>query len=69
MERVLKRVKIKTPESRPEMIMPSSKQGVKSKFLRCETVCQPSLSLQIAILVGKFRSSSADLDRAWMICD
>ena len=55
MERVLKRVKIKTPESRPEMIMPSSKQGVKSKFLRRETVCQPSLSLQIAILVDKSR--------------
>ena len=50
METVLKRVKIKTTESRLETITPSSKQGVISKSLRRETASQPSLSLQIAIL-------------------
>ena len=50
MEMVLARVRISTALSRLEIITPSSKQGVISKSLRRETLCQPSLSLQIAIL-------------------
>jgi hypothetical protein len=53
---VLKKVKISTAESRLEMITPSSKQGVVSKYLRRETVSQPSMSLQIAIfLLTRFK--------------
>lgn len=46
-----------TAVSRLEMITPSSKQGVISKSLRRDTLCQPSLSLQISILVDKFKSN------------
>ena len=59
---VLKRVRIKTAESMPEMITPSSKQGVISNSPRRDTVSQPSPSLQtVAILddSDKFKSRSS----------
>lgn len=64
---VLKRVRIKTTERRLEIIMPSSKQGVKSYSLRRETASQPSLSLQIAIQVLDDKPSSSRVQVAGFV--